>query len=419
MRAPLFAGLVLALASPAATAQVLVVDDSGGAGVDHTDLVSAIAAAADGDTLLIKAGTYSTFNPTEFLINGKAIALVAELNEVVNIASPVRVINLAAHQGVLLSGLNIAIVDAGTALTLSNNAGSVQVEDSVLSSGATVFPFLPAGNGLKADSCASVIVARCAITGSSIAGGSPGFHGSDLGSSNVCMYDCTTTGGAGGDGASIFQGGHGARLHAGSFLFASGTTFVGGQGGDGADEALFVPCTDGSPGGNGLLLDAGAPQASTLECTFTGGPGGAPGAGNPGCSPGATGSGLLVTSGSHTALTGTAHSFKTSSPVREGGVQTKVYEGVPGEFVFADLSPFQGFLYFPEFRGVLTLGSPLFIFFEGNIPASGKLEKTFVINEMGPGVEGVHVYMQAGFFDLNAGIFQGAASSLTLLDSSF
>ncbi|MEQ1895068.1 MAG: hypothetical protein ABL998_21220, partial [Planctomycetota bacterium] len=50
-----------------------VVDDNGGAGVDFTDLPPAIAAAADGDRVLVRAGSY-----THFELAGKGLVLLGD-----------------------------------------------------------------------------------------------------------------------------------------------------------------------------------------------------------------------------------------------------------------------------------------------------------------------------------------------------
>lgn len=186
------------------------------------------------------------------------------------------------------------------------------------------------------------------------------------------------------------------------------------MGGKGAPPSLpFHPCTNGASGGAGLHLEGVAPSAATLACGFVGGLGGA--AGDVGCSTGPTGSGLEVVNGTHTALSGATHSFSSSSPVRVGQLQSKLYTGAPGELVFADFSATQGFFYSPPYLGVLTLGNPFFVFFEGVIPASGQLAKTFGVQPIGA-IEGAVGYLQAGFYDPSGGqISQGAPSSLVLL----
>src|SRR5262245_10336186 len=52
---------------------IYVVDDGGGTGVDFIDLPDAIAAAADGDVLLVRAGDYSHFE-----LAGKGLHFLGE-----------------------------------------------------------------------------------------------------------------------------------------------------------------------------------------------------------------------------------------------------------------------------------------------------------------------------------------------------
>ena len=60
---PLVAPLLLALVLPAAAqGAVWIVDDDGGAGVDFVTIHDAVDAAADGDTILVKDGTYPMFS---------------------------------------------------------------------------------------------------------------------------------------------------------------------------------------------------------------------------------------------------------------------------------------------------------------------------------------------------------------------
>ena len=65
--------LVLPGLAVPASAATLTVDQNGGA--DYTDIQSAIDAAADGDTVLVKAGKYVVEEPLTF--GGEAIRIVA------------------------------------------------------------------------------------------------------------------------------------------------------------------------------------------------------------------------------------------------------------------------------------------------------------------------------------------------------
>ena len=51
----------------------LVVDDDGGPGVDFTDLPAAVAAAIDGDTVVVREGTYDSF-----IVSGKALLILGD-----------------------------------------------------------------------------------------------------------------------------------------------------------------------------------------------------------------------------------------------------------------------------------------------------------------------------------------------------
>ncbi len=79
-----------------------VVDDSGGPGVDFTDIPPAIAAAADGDLLLVKAGSYS-----HFALSGKGLRILGEgSNSTFVSSSPTA------------TGTSISAIPAGSTVTI-------------------------------------------------------------------------------------------------------------------------------------------------------------------------------------------------------------------------------------------------------------------------------------------------------------
>lgn len=82
-----------------ASADVLVVDASGGGG--STTLPAAVDAAAAGDALLVRTGSYAGFLPT-----GKGLSLVAEPGAAVAVAADLRLLSI--------TGLGTApVVDVG------------------------------------------------------------------------------------------------------------------------------------------------------------------------------------------------------------------------------------------------------------------------------------------------------------------
>lgn len=410
--------LPILLATPlAAAGQVHVVAPAAGPGVDFTNLQTALTTAGNGDVILLKSGTYSTGSVTPFNFAGKGLTIVEDAGQTATIASALSISNISAGQQVCLRNVDVAAVDAGTAVSLNNNTGAIWIEGALLSSTSNFFPMTPAGEGVRATNCANLVLARCTLIGATISTSlGAGYAGLAATTSNVALYDCTCRGGHASDGSALLVGGDGAAI-TGGFLFASGTSFQGGNGGDGS--AGFPLCQSGAPGGHGLHLKTGAPAASTLECAFTGGLGGAPPPGTTTCSGGAAGSGIKIDSGTHGPLAGTAHSLVCAPTCRETKSFTLTYTGEPGELAFIDFSGLQGFTYFPDFRGVLVLGFPLFTQFHGTLPASGTLVKSSgAINDLGVATEGVTIYLQSAFVSAANGLFQAGPSATVLLDAS-
>jgi hypothetical protein len=101
-RAGLFA---LLCAAPAIAQSVWIVDDGGGAGVDFTDIPAAVAAAGEGDLILVRDGFYS-----DFTIDAKSLTVLADAGHHPLVSEPmgvigsgfpgISVINLAAGAGI-------------------------------------------------------------------------------------------------------------------------------------------------------------------------------------------------------------------------------------------------------------------------------------------------------------------------------
>ena len=418
LRRSLTLGFLAAVSQPLfAAGQVHVVDSAGGAGVDFTNLQAAIDIALDGDVLLLKGGDHSNPLPSTgiVVISGKSLVLVEEDGEAARIVQPVVVENLTFGQEVLLRGIDIEIVDTGVALTAQNNAGDVWVEEATIRSTSTLFPFLPAGDGVRIANSGSVKLVRCAIIGSSnTTGTSPGFDGLESSDSNIALYGCSITGGSGGDGSFFYEGGNGARI-SGGFLFAQATSFTGGAGGQGSPSELFVNCGDGADGGSGLLLFSSSPTVETLDVAMTGGAGGPAGTGVGSCSAGSPGQALDVASGTHTNHPGLTRSFVASAPTREGETLTLTYVGLPGELVLLDFSVGQGFLWVPDFRGVFSLGFPQYTTkFQGFLDGLGFLVRNVNLGEIG--IDGVPLYLQSVFLT-PTDVRLGAPSTLVLFDA--
>ncbi len=335
------------------SADAIVVDDDGGAGVDHTTIVDALAAAIDGDLILVKDGAYSGF-----AVGDLTVTITADAGATVSVTSGVTVSGLSSTRSVALYGLDIDANFGGIGMILSNNDGPIHIERCVIAgSGVAVFQI---NHGVQMFNCDAVTFVECGIGVGFDAGA---YAGLTTSSSTVCLYECVISAGD----AFIDQvpGAAGCQVSSG-FLFASGTTFFGGRGGDGIVQAPFMICTDGSDGGAGLLVTGGA-DARVLDCTFIGGPGGA--AGDAGCSPGATGPGI---SGVTTSYAVPAHTYDIPSPVREGDVAAFTINGEPGELVWIFFGVEQDPTFSNKLKGCLSPPGDALLLFIGTLPASGQ-----------------------------------------------
>ena len=202
MRTQPIAPLCLALLLPSAAAgQVLVVDDGGGA--DFTAIQDAVAAAAEGGTVLVKAGSYDGV-----AIDGKALTVVAEAGQAVQLGGAVTVTNLAAGQTVVLHGLaaSSAPKKLEARLEITDCAGDVWVEDCAFSAAAgfelATSPISPEPVAVVRNSD-RVSLTRCTLKGTDgLAGGFSVVHagGALLAvDSDVALYECDLQGGRGSD----------------------------------------------------------------------------------------------------------------------------------------------------------------------------------------------------------------------------
>ncbi|HET6203151.1 MAG TPA: hypothetical protein VFI25_10165 [Planctomycetota bacterium] len=281
-----------------------VVDDNGGPGVNFIDLPPAVAAAADGDILLVQPGTYSHFTLTgkglRIFGSGVSVTIVANPNpsssysqttlaaippsSIAHIEgmlfrypfgpttfSPARVVvsgptTRATFADVEIAGpLGLGAPSPGFP-ALRVDAAEAKVVRCTVQGGAGVSYFTPAlgsaGNrGLEAMNGARVHVASSVITGGEGSGGcllmSSGIGGlggqavSALSSSEVWIADSTVIGGNSGCcGFSTSQcnaGGAGISAN-GAFVRVSGDATSLVRGGDAGNACLFFP----NPPGPGI-----------------------------------------------------------------------------------------------------------------------------------------------------------------------
>ncbi len=127
VRAAVAAIAPLTFVTLAAAQATWIVDASGGAGAQFTALPPAIAAAAPGDTLLVRAGSYTPF------IVSKGIRIVGEPGVVVvpTAVSSVAIVGVPAGEQFSMRGLEVTCPGfcPVTHINISDNRGSVHLED--------------------------------------------------------------------------------------------------------------------------------------------------------------------------------------------------------------------------------------------------------------------------------------------------
>ncbi|MFH1466771.1 MAG: right-handed parallel beta-helix repeat-containing protein [Pseudomonadota bacterium] len=282
---PLF---VLALPLPRALhAATLTVDDSGGAG--YTRIQSAVDAAHDGDTILVRAGTYAEtveVDGLRLIITGAGSGAVLVRGD-----SSGSALTIDGGATVTLSGLELTggqrgltvrqstVTASGLLIDANSTAGSgggvgvfeggsLVLSDSEVSGNeaGTVYH----GGGLYVDA-SSLTLTRCDVAGNDAdQGGGLYAEGSD-----IEIVDSTFE-----DNEARSHGG-GLRLRGGSTLVASGSTVTsntsGGRGGgaafedsDGTWSACTVSDNVSASGGGGLYLSGQLSGGSTFDGDLTG-----------------------------------------------------------------------------------------------------------------------------------------------------
>jgi len=202
-----------------------IVDANGGPGSNFTDLPPAVAAAANGDTILVRAGTYSGFTTSKVL---RVFGAGKSVTKIIGTSHAVKVNNTPAHETFELAGFECR---GGPA---TNVAGIVLYNSSMTLLDCDVFGGPTVGMpALRAD-FATVHVSRCSLTGSDCP---------------LVYIWCS-------------EGGAGAFLRD-SFFSAVDSTF---QGGDGTSHPIYANIT---LAGHGLVV--GESDAVLSRCDVYGG----------------------------------------------------------------------------------------------------------------------------------------------------
>ncbi|HTF90181.1 MAG TPA: right-handed parallel beta-helix repeat-containing protein [Planctomycetota bacterium] len=335
---------------------VRIVGPNGGA--SFPTIQSAVNAASDGDVLLIGAGTY-----TAFTIDGKDLFLTTTPGAAVQIQGSILIQNLVG-KNVVLTGLSVTTT-GGTALRIANSSGNVRAQNCS-------FKGAPSIAGVSIVASDKVVFASCTLQGGAgeftvDQNALPGGAGVSVQASSLAVYDCQVVGGEGGwgDGGNGGDGGDG--FTGGPFvLFASGSTFQGGRGGDSND--YWNTGTVPGNGGPGLRAPLGT-QVDLLGNTFVGG---APGHEFHFGGIALPGAPSIIQGISH-FYPATARTFTASAAASDQTNLSITVRGMPGDRVYVIASQVLTFIPYPGLLGVML--APAFVRPQvlGVIPPSGNL----------------------------------------------
>lgn len=271
-----FLGRVLALAVSscalvAAPAEAgVVVLGTNGSQQSFTSLPAALAAAQNGDLVLLGSGTYAGFT-----LNARSLRVVAAPGSTAHVQGPVTIQNVPARGAVVLDGLTIdttALVqdNAPALVRITGCAGDVRLFHCNVTGATGGYDELDDGcDGITGSAAVAVtssprvVFAHCTLRGGQ---GSQGYldflcetglggTGLSITNSSVVVHDSLVVGGNGGQNPGQYEadspgaGGAGCVV-AGGRLFASSGTIQGGHG------ASFGLNSTGR-GGNGLVVQSG------------------------------------------------------------------------------------------------------------------------------------------------------------------
>jgi hypothetical protein len=407
IRAAFFAGVV----ASTSFANVIVVDASGGG--DYTQIQAAIDAASDGDVLLVRNGSYAAF-----IVDDKALAIVGDTSADVQVVGAASVRNLSASKTAVIEHLSATGAGSGNTvfgLYLSNDHGRIRVESCSFTGAAS------SGNGqdaVRIDACADVALTSTNATGGSSATypsscchyvGGAGLRATG---STVTIYRSTLRGGSGAGNSDVNggSGGNGCSASATS-LFASGSSFLGGDGGEAGAPSLGE--SDGGDGGDGIAL-ASSSTAILLQDIEQGG---AAGPHNPAYPTSLDGlAGHARTGAGYTDLPGSQKRMHTVTPLRENEVFEMTFTGAPGEQVALIVANAADYTLKLSWKGVLLVqhGHPMLSIPVGTIPLGGTLTVQCAAMDLG-GLPSRVLHLQPVFVDPQGNRTIGNPSSTVIL----
>jgi len=387
----------LALAAAPLAQEVLIVDDDGGADVDHTSIQAAIDAAPQGSVIDIRDGIYGPAS-----IDGRSLVVTTESTGSVVVNGGLTIRNLGPTQSVTVRGVGI-VESTGTAppLVIEENEGVVWLENCLI-----LLDHEDHEEGVYVRASSDVVMRVCTVVPQG--GPSPEAAGIRARSSRLHLYDVNSVG-----SDNAFAIGSPGIVLIDSFLYAAECRFEGGDGGIACPSQCFP-----QPGGVGIRL--AGPGGSTANLTNTDLAGGQGGQLNGVFAP--EGAASQVLSGALAQEATLTRNVTIPSPVRTHETAQVTILGGAGDLVYALYSDTPGPIYLASFFDSLAVGAPSGSFFLATLDAHGTA--TVPLNpNLPPGVLARTIYTQMLHVDLtHPGSPQfdlGTPTSVVILDSSF
>lgn len=399
-----------------ASAQVVHVVNGTGAALDV-----AANAAASGDTLLVRGGPYTALN-----VPARKLTIVADVPGRVA-CDLISIANLANGDDVTIAGFDFALVS-----TISACDGAVRIEScSFHSTSPNVALWIANSSDVSLSRC-QILAEQPAMIGQQSA------DGLWVQASTLALYDSTAEGAHGTNFGAIFigqllyidakSGGAGARIEAGSTLFASRSTFTGGDGGKGRPLICGLPYfgagpVPGATGGDGLVC-AGA-SVNVLDCAFNPGAGGAGGSGGQCCAgcvpfgPAATGPSGQPVNGTATTLAGVGASLAGPRIIRESNSLDLTVTGTPGDQVWVAFSAKPRWSFDPAYSGVFLYSTMLRRKYLGTIPAGGVLDASLPWGALPGGVDATLRHVQLVTRTATSAFVLSSPTHVVIVDSAY
>jgi hypothetical protein len=386
---------------------IWIVDASNGPGTNFTNLPPAVAAAASGDTIIVKPGTYSAFSVSGKSLTirgaGSATTTVQSGNTsigAVPAGSPFYVSGLrfvaASNAGLFIGGLTTEAVltdiiasGVGCCASLFGTEGLHISGGAIVHAARSTFMGTPGysaqgGSGAIVDGGSTLAADACGFSGGGAGGGFLPVSGSGVYVYNgfATLSRCSASGGP----ASFGFGGQGIAVLQGGFARVAGTAANVVSGGAGAN----------APGGYAIYADATSSAAIVHGpvALQSAAPGGALTTGA--VTLGAPPLPYLSVTGSATA----AGELLAAQPVTftfNGAIPSAPYS------VIVDFVPTFSTAFAAVALGELLVPVPFVIPLEGTLNASGTDQFTITPAAVIPAFLDVPLYLQFGVLDAVAG----------------